>query len=283
MRLRKLILGLAALAAAAVGTTAANAQRYDRDSGYRGESSRGGGWFPWGKKSGGWELLGTQTVDFGVDRDVIRVGREDGRFTAIRLRVRNSDVHLMDLKVIYGDNEVDHIAVDRLIRADSDTGPLDLKGRERFIKEIQLVYRSRPDRRGGHAVVEVFGLHADGRGGPGPGRPVAAPSQQWELLGERAVEFKTDRDVIQVGRREGRFSKIKLKVRRHDIDLLALRIVYTNGQEDEYRIDRRVRDEEDGVTFDLRGARRSIERVVVIAKTRLNLGGNAVIQIYGLQ
>jgi len=264
MRIRTILLGLAAVLAAFAGIGAAEAQR---------------GYSPFGRD---WELLGTQTVDFGTDRDVVRVGREDGRFTALRFRARNQDVHFIDVKVTYGNGETEHLRVDRVVRAETDSGSIDLRGDARFIKDIEMTYRSRPDRRGGHAVVEVFGRHArDGRGGPVADHDRGRGT--WEMLGERAVEFKTDRDVIPVGRREGRFTKIRLKVLRHDIDLLSLRVVYANGQEDEYRIDRRVRNEEEGVTFDLRGERRSIDRVIVVARTRLNLGGQAKIQIWGYQ
>ena len=57
-----------------------------------------------------WGKLGEQTVGFGVDRDTIQVGREEGRFRAIKLIVKRNDVFLVDLKVTYRNGEADELA-----------------------------------------------------------------------------------------------------------------------------------------------------------------------------
>ena len=54
------------------------------------------------RRDSDWVDLGCQTVSFRVDRDVLRVGRRDGRFGAIRLHARGGDVEMLDLKVMYG-------------------------------------------------------------------------------------------------------------------------------------------------------------------------------------
>lgn len=98
---------------------------------------------------GNWENLGCQQVSFiGKDRDSIRVGKREGRFKAIRLEARNNDVEILDLKVVYANGAPDDIAVRSNIRAGTKTRPLDLKGRERAIQQIEMVYRSRPSFRG---------------------------------------------------------------------------------------------------------------------------------------
>ena len=123
---------LSAIAVALVcaGTLATNAQA----------QPRGGG---------GWVDLGCQQVSFiGKDRDSIRVGRREGRFKAIRLEARNNDVELLDVKVVYANGVPDDIQVRSHIRAGSRTRPLDLRGRDRAIQRIDMVYRSRPSFRG---------------------------------------------------------------------------------------------------------------------------------------
>jgi hypothetical protein len=101
------------------------------------------------RRGGNWVELGCQQVSFiGKDRDSIRVGRREGRFKAIRLEARNNDVEVLDLKVVYSNGAPDDIQVRSNIRAGSRTRPLDLKGRERAIQQIDLVYRSRPSFRG---------------------------------------------------------------------------------------------------------------------------------------
>ena len=92
---------------------------------------------------GNWENLGCQQVSlFGRDRDSVRVGRREGRFKAIRLHVRDADVEILDLKVIYANGQPDDIQVRNLIRAGERTRPLDLRGWERAIDRVDLVYRT---------------------------------------------------------------------------------------------------------------------------------------------
>ena len=63
------------------------------------------------KAQPGWVELGCQRVNFGIDRDVVRVGRRDGTFRAIRLRARGNTVHMLDVKVVYGNGVADDIPV----------------------------------------------------------------------------------------------------------------------------------------------------------------------------
>lgn len=105
-----------------------------------------------------WELLGTQDVGFVVDKDVVRVGRKDGRFSAIQLRVKGNDVHFMDLKVVYGNGQTEDIAIRSQIREGGESRVIDLKGDRRVIREVQMVYRRKPNFRG-KARVEVWGRH----------------------------------------------------------------------------------------------------------------------------
>lgn len=105
----------------------------------------GGPGFPGGSGGGRneWVELGCQEVNiFSRDRDTIRVGRRDGRFKAIRLLVRDADVEVRDLKVIYSNGRPDDISVQNLIRAGDRTRALDLQGRERSIDRIELLYRT---------------------------------------------------------------------------------------------------------------------------------------------
>lgn len=112
------------------------------------------------KRGPAWSELGCRKVSFiGKDRDVIKVGRKEGRFRAIRLKARGNDVEMLDLKVVYANGAPDDIPVRKHIRAGSQTGPLDLKGRDRAIDSVEMVYKSRPNFKG-LATVCVDGLHS---------------------------------------------------------------------------------------------------------------------------
>lgn len=149
---------------------------YRSRPGFRGEaiirvygepSRRGPGPFPGpgpgpfpapGPSAGAWVELGCQQVSlFGKDRDTVRVGRREGRFKAIRLHVRGADVEMLDLKVIYANGQPDDIPVKHFLRAGERTRPLDLKGWERAIDRVDMLYRTVPNFKG-QATVCVEGL-----------------------------------------------------------------------------------------------------------------------------
>lgn len=237
-----------------------------------------------------WELLGQQKVGFGVDRDVVRVGARDGAFTSIQLRVRGNDIEVLDVKVRYGNNEIDDIPVRSLIRAGGSSGVLDLRGRNRIIESVQLIYRSRPSFRG-QATVEVWGRRGGpvvgGPGpGPGPGGPIigfpGAPSGKWERLGVQAVGFRVDRDVIRVGTYEGRFRRVLLRVLNNDIELLDVKVIYGSGQPDHLTYRKVIRAGGHTGALDLKGQARAISRVELVYRSRPSFAGQAIVELWGL-
>ncbi len=104
------------------------------------------------------EMLGTHTVNFGADRDVIRLSPYEGTFRGIQLRVKRHGIEFFDLKVVYGNGEVDDVPVRRFIAAGGETRLIDLRGGRRFIREVRMVYRTVPNFSGAPAIVEVWGL-----------------------------------------------------------------------------------------------------------------------------
>lgn len=111
---------------------------------------------------GNWERLGCDEVGRRSDRDVIRVGRREGRFKAIRLTASGNDVQVQDLKVVYANGRPDDISVRRRLREGEESAPLDLKGRDRAIQRIEL--RTQRDFKGpgrGPARVCVLALEDD--------------------------------------------------------------------------------------------------------------------------
>jgi hypothetical protein len=104
-----------------------------------------------------WQLLGERSVGFLVDHDTIKVGRKEGKFKKLKLKVSGNDVEMRDLKVVYGSGKVDDLPVKDKIRAGGETRPIDLKGHSTSIREIQLSYASKPSFKG-QAKIEVWGL-----------------------------------------------------------------------------------------------------------------------------
>ncbi|MEZ5909616.1 MAG: hypothetical protein R3D31_12510 [Hyphomicrobiaceae bacterium] len=222
----------------------------------------------------GWELLGRDVVGPRVDREVIPVGRREGRFYAIRLRALRSDVYLHDLKVVYGNGEVDDIQVRDRIRAGDMTRPLALKG-GRLIKEIRLVYASRPDHRA-RAIVEVWGDKTAQRP-----RPAAGIPGNWVMFGAADVGQNAERDVIAVGREKGRFSQIALRVRGSDVRLRRLRVVYANGETDVLEAREDIPAGRHSKFYNLKGDR-FIKEIILVHRAEQGRIGRARVELFGL-
>ncbi len=209
--------------------------------------------------AGGDVLFGVQYVGFGVDRDTIRVGTEFGKFDKIRMRVLDNDIFINELRVIYSNGEPDVLAVAANVPANSRTKWFTLKG-DRFIKEIQLVYKSRPGFRG-QARVEAYGEYAEGWYGPGPASAASAtsgpiqptgeafkhgPNRGWLYLGGQQPLFFSvkkglgyETDTISVHRNWG-FNRLRLDVKDRAITLNKLEIIYGDGTSDQVPVGSKV-------------------------------------------
>jgi hypothetical protein len=195
---------------------------------------------PGSASAGGDVLFGVQSVGFNIDRDVIRVGTELGKFDKIRLRVLDNDIFINELRVIYNNGEPDVLTVGANVPANTRTKWFALKG-DRFIKEIQLVYRSRPGFRG-QARVEVYGEYAESWLGSGPGSQGEAfkhgSNRGWLYLGGQQPKFVSvkkglgyETDIVSVARNWG-FNRVRIDVRDRAITLNKLTVVYSDNTTD---------------------------------------------------
>ena len=231
-----------------------------------------------------WELLGTQKVGFHVDKDVINVGRGEGRFTTLQLRVRGNDIEMIDMVVIYANGEPDRIPIKRIIRQGGSSQPIDLKGAARAIQRVELIYRSKPSFKG-QATVELWGRQV--AGGPPAGLPVVgapswAPSAKIELLGRQKVGFIKDRDIVQVGAYQGTFKRIFLRAVGNDVEMIDLVVVYANGEPDRIPVRAVIRQGQSSGPLDLKGYQRRISRIEMVYKSRPSFKGLATIEVYGV-
>ena len=96
-----------------------------------------------------WVELGCRRVSLADrDRDTIDVGKREGWYRAIRLRAEGNDVEIMRIDVVYGNGAPDELDIRRVIRDGRRSEVIDLKGGEKTIDQIQLVYRRLNEERG---------------------------------------------------------------------------------------------------------------------------------------
>lgn len=230
------------------------------------------------QKQADWVLLGEKTVGFLVDRDVIQIGRSEDwfrnrAFRQLHFAAERNDVHMVSIRLVYLNGFAEDFRVDKQIRAGRQLA-VNLRGDRSFLQRIEMTYRARPSFRG-QAVIQVYGEPAR-RGGPGAARSL-------ELLGRKSVGFLKDRDVIQVGRREGTFSHLVLKVHDNDIEVLELTVVYGNGERDRIPVQRTIRRNQESEPLNLAGRRRAIDHIEIVYRSKPSLRGEATVEIYGVQ
>jgi hypothetical protein len=87
-----------------------------------------------------WELLGQATVQGKADFDSIKVGRAEGRFQALQLRVTGGPVEFHRVIVHFANGQKDELEVREKIPAGGQTRAIDLKGNERAISSVDFFY-----------------------------------------------------------------------------------------------------------------------------------------------
>ena len=103
-----------------------------------------------------WVHLGTRTVNVSVDYDTFVVSAARGKFDRIQLKVRGNDLYILDLKVIYANGRSDDIPIRSMIPQGGGSRVIDLRGGNRFIRSVRMVYR-RPANLRGATIVDLWG------------------------------------------------------------------------------------------------------------------------------
>lgn len=99
-----------------------------------------------------WILLGTQTVDYTLDRDVVSL-KGSGAFTSLRFKVNNGPINLHKCTVHFKSGETQEVSFSTNV---NDGLSIDLYGNTREIEKITFWYDTKKsaDKK---AVVEVWG------------------------------------------------------------------------------------------------------------------------------
>ena len=104
--------------------------------------------------------------------------------------------------------------------------------------------------------------------------------QSWEPLGSRRVSLAVDRDVIDVGAREGTFDAIRIEVNGGSLEMYDIRLTFGNG--DTWSPNTRVlfRQGSWSRLIDLPGPARVIRKIEVWYRSRLRRG-QATVRVFG--
>ena len=186
--------------------------------------------------SRGWVMLGEREVHGHgrMERDVMPVGRQEGRFNKLTIVVENSDLEMIDFAVKFEHGDPWHPGLSHFFREGQRTRVIEFPESawgttQRAIQAIEFTYRNVPGE--GHARVQVWGWRTGDAAAPPPPPAPSWDSRGWVQLGERAVRGhgRMERDVIPVGRQDGRFNKLTIVVEDSDLELVDFAVKFEHG------------------------------------------------------
>ena len=234
--------------------------------------------------SRGWVPLGERTVNGRVDRDRIEVGKYEGKFAKLTMVVENSDLELIDFKIVFGDKTEYHPKVNHVFREGQRTRALDLPPSEAVIRFIEFKYKNLPG--GGEARVQVWGWRTGDAAPPAPAPPPVVKhswdTRGWALLGSRQVNGRVDRDRIEVGKYEGKFAKLTMAVEDSDLELVDFRIEFDDRTEYRPKLSHFFKEGQRTRVIDLPPSERAI-RFIDINYKNTRGGGPASVEVWGFR
>jgi hypothetical protein len=105
-------------------------------------------------------------------------------------------------------------------------------------------------------------------------------SKGWVKLGEREVNGKVDRDRIEVGAHDGKFTKLTLYVEKSDLEMLDFEITFGNNERFHPEVRHVFREGSRTRVVDLPGDERTIKTIDLKYKN-LPGGGRARVEVWG--
>jgi hypothetical protein len=107
--------------------------------------------------AGDWTKLGSRIVNDRLDHDTIVVTAAKGDFRALKLFVHKTPVHILDMKVTFGNGGVQDVSIRSRIPAGGESRVIDLTGADRVIRKVEFWYEANSLGRR-RATIELWGL-----------------------------------------------------------------------------------------------------------------------------
>lgn len=105
---------------------------------------------------GSWQHLGTASVSYGVDKDVIKVTGADA-FRKLKFIVHDAKLEIYDMDVFFENGEHQDIQVRSVVERGGESRVIDLEGNTRHIDRVTIVYKTVPGNKFEKAKVSLWG------------------------------------------------------------------------------------------------------------------------------
>ena len=116
---------------------------------------------------------------------------------------------------------------------------------------------------------------------PLPQKELENHPPRWEKLGQKKVNYTVDRDEIYVTAREGRFTGIKLFVRKAPVNIHKFTVHFANGTTQNIAVRKIIPAGGQSRVLDIRGRRRVIKKVVFWYDTQGIQDRKGVVELWG--
>ncbi len=94
-----------------------------------------------------WEVLGSRSVRYGTDHDVISVS--SGKwYKGIYFKVTNAPIRINDMKVYFDNGDKFDVSIRGMIRENGHSRTIELPGGERKITKVEFTYETMGSNRG---------------------------------------------------------------------------------------------------------------------------------------
>ena len=109
------------------------------------------------------------------------------------------------------------------------------------------------------------------------------PSQKakWDKLGSRKVNYSLEKDVIPVGIKDGKFTKLKIVVRGGAINMHKMKVNFRNGSSQEIALKHNFNKNSASRTIDLNGGKRIIKNISFFYDTKNLARSKATVHVFG--
>ncbi len=105
-----------------------------------------------------WEVLGSRTINYNTDRDVITVTANDHWHSGIYFKVTDAPIKINDMKVYFDNGDKFDVSIRSMIKQNGHSRTITLPGGQRRITKVEFWYETLGSNRG-RATLTLWGKY----------------------------------------------------------------------------------------------------------------------------
>ena len=237
-----------------------------------------------------WEKIGEKTVDFGRDRDELRVDGSE-HFAYVKIVATDAPIYLNNLVVSFETGNDQAVTIKDAIKVPGESKIFKVTVPIREIRKIYFVYSTLPNARDKKARLEIYGsklkskennkaetVEKEKNAGPAL---VLSDKTGWQSIGTRVLDLRVGRDEVTVLGAD-RFATIKIKLVNGGINLVDADFQFESGDSQFLSLNKELVTGMETSPLQLNGGERSLKKMVLNYKPGVgNYANEAEIEIFG--